>query len=506
MKAGLKKRSSLMRTLFASVVIGVVTCLASSGLALAQGSGRFLSERRIPERLDLFDLNLQQTIRYAKIKNFEVVGHSYFKGPWLTPYAQENGLGAGFNSMRVKDGIGYFAGYNTPPTLFGTLVVDVDDPRNMEPLSFIPCNPGTRCPYVRLDEEKKILIGTHDRSASNPTQPPAGELPQAGISFHDVSTPTNPRQLGFFLTQPGGATHGLDIDGRYVYACANMPESKTVNGSNQEVVIVDYADPQNPALVGRFHIEGQHVGEEFGPTDQPLPDGTQQAIWCHEIHYHKDRLYVAIRDAGVIILDVTDRANPTLISQLDYVPPFSSGAFGASHTFMPVITDEDEHPKLGVFTDEIFRCPPGFGRVIDITDLSNPQIISSYRIPHVNDDYNEDTGEFFCPGTVQSAHMPWIDMRSPSLVYQAWYDQGLRVWNIQNPFLPREIGYYFSPPYPCVGSCGGSDPNGGALRHTREPYQDPDTGLIYVTDGNGGGVTVLKWTGRIPPPPIPGAR
>ena len=44
-------------------------------------------------------------------------------------------------------------------------------------------------------------------------------------------------------------------------------------------------------------------------------------------------------------------------------------------------------------------------------------------------------------------------------------------------------------------------------RHTREAYVDPKTNLIYVTDGNGGGVTVLRYTGPMPQrPPIPGAR
>jgi hypothetical protein len=38
-------------------------------------------------------------------------------------------------------------------------------------------------------------------------------------------------------------------------------------------------------------------------------------------------------------------------------------------------------------------------------------------------------------------------------------------------------------------------------------FQDPATALIYVSDGNGGGLTVLRWTGAVPPrSPIPGAR
>ena len=72
------------------------------------------------------------------------------------------------------------------------------------------------------------------------------------------------------------------------------------------------------------------------------------------------------------------------------------------------------------------------------------------------------------------------------------------MWDISNPFLPREVGYYLSPKYASFGR---------VARHTREVFQDPDTGLIYVTDGNGGGLTVLRWTGPIPEKPfIPGVR
>jgi len=156
--------------------------------------------------------------------------------------------------------------------------------------------------------------------------------------------------------------------------------------------------------------------------------------------------------------------------------------------------------------DEIFDCPPGITRIVDISDLSNPQFISNYRIPAVDDNYNDQTGKFVCAGTVQSSHLPWFDYRSSGLIYQAWYDQGLHAWDISNPYTPREVGYYFSPRYPCTGPCGGGYP--GAVhqhsdRHVREVFQDPATGLLYATDGNGGGLTVLRWTGPIPRPPMP---
>ena len=486
------KRLAATALIFAAIG-GVSSALRP---VFAQGAAAAVEELPIPPGTDMFNLDLAQTIAFSQSKNFQVLGHSYFKGPWLTPSAQAAGLGAGLQTPRVHNGIAYLGGY--PPTLFGVLVADVKNPRAMRVLSFIPCNAGTRCNYLRVNNDRNILVGTQDTNNANPNEPPAGQPVQAGVTFYDVSKPSNPQLLGFFSTQSNGGTHGFEIDNRYVYACATTPQSKP--GSTHELVIIDYADPRHPTLVSTLHIQGQHVGEDYAPQDQIKPDGTPQIIMCHEINLFNNRLYISWRDAGMVIVDVTDPANPSIISRLDYVPPFNGGHSpgGAAHTSAPVIVATDQEPTLVIQTDEIFDCPPGFGRIIDISDLSNPQIISNYRIPEIDDNFDFTTGTFVCPPGQQSIHQPWIDYRSPSLFYQAWYDQGVRVWDISNPFLPRETGYYISPNY---------QPPGGAGRQTRETYQDPDTGLIYMSDGNGGGLTVLRWMGRIPEnPPIPGAR
>ena len=481
----------------AEVILTVIAIVAfAPGTILAQGAGEEVEEPQIPPGIDVFNLNLAQTRQFSRSKNFEVLGHNYFRGPWLTPDAQAAGLGAGLQTPRVHNGIAYLGGY--PPTLFGVIIADVRDPRHMRELSFVPCNPGTRCNYLRVNDRRKILIGTQDTSSANPIQPPQGQPVQAGVTFYDVSNPHHPRLLSFFLTRENGGTHGFEIDDRFVYTCATTALSKP--GSTHEVVILDYSNPRNPILASTLHIQGQHIGEEYAPQDQLNPDGTAQHVMCHEINLHKNRLYVAWRDAGMVIVDVKDPYKPSVISRLDYVPPYNGGQSpgGAAHTSAPVIVDENEHPTLVVHTDEIFDCPPGFGRIIDVSNLNNPQIISNYRLPFIDDNFDFATGQFVCRPGQQSIHQPWFDSRSPSLFYQAWYDQGVRVWDISNPFLPREVGYYLSPRYQPPGVVG---------RQTRETFQDPRTGLIYATDGNGGGLTVLRWTGPIPTnPPLPGAR
>jgi len=478
-----------------------------SDVAFAQGAGAEVREAPVPPGIDVFNLNLGQTNAFSRSLNFEVVGHSYFKVNERTQFAKDNALGCGFNTPRVHNGTALLGGYNSPPTCFGIVVADVRDPKNMKALSFIPCKPGTRCNYLRWNTDRNILVFGNSRNADNPIQPPAGTPTDSGWSFWDVSDPRNPRLLSHLSIRPNGTTHGMDIDDRYVYGCGQTAGPFTL--SRDEVQIIDYSNPLAPVQVASLHITGQRGGETFAVQDRKNPNGTNQIITCHEINVHKDRLYISYRDAGMVIIDVTNRAAPRIIGRLDYVPPFNGGGLGAAHTSAPVVVDPNEDALLVVHTDEIFDCPPGFGRVADVSDLLNPEVvtgqrsanlqfISSYRMPHVSDVYDFESGQFVCPPGQQSIHQPWFDSRSPSLFYQAWYDQGLRAWDISNPYLPRELGYYVSPKYAAPGRVD---------RHTRESYQDPATGLIYMTDGNGGGLTVLRWTGPIPPkPPIPGAR
>src|SRR5437879_13497364 len=164
-----------------------------------------------PPPAGVFNLTLQQTKAYSKSLNFEVVGHNCVKVEWRTPYAKLIGLGSGFNTPRVYDGIAYLGGYAGPPTLYGVIVADVHDPENIKPLAFIPCNSGARCPYVRVNTKRQILIGTHDTNADNPVQPPAGQAVRAGASCTDASDPGQPNPLGPFLRRATGPTHARQL-------------------------------------------------------------------------------------------------------------------------------------------------------------------------------------------------------------------------------------------------------------------------------------------------------
>src|SRR5262245_21626063 len=210
--------------------LGLAACAlwVFAGAAAAQVLAPRVETVPIPPNVDPFDLSFEDFKKYSSVKNFELIGQSYFKIPERTAWAKGQGrpgseIGAGFNTVRVYDGIAYLGGYNSPPTLFGVLIADVRDPKNMKPLSFIPCNPGTRCNYLRVNREKKILIFTHDYDVrGNPNKVAPGEKTRSGVSFYDVSDPAKTRELAFIPIETDGQAHRLGVDDRYVYGLASF--------------------------------------------------------------------------------------------------------------------------------------------------------------------------------------------------------------------------------------------------------------------------------------------
>src|SRR5262245_5969897 len=135
-------RASLIGTLW---LAGFVTPVIAP--AFAQVVAPQIETPRILPDVDRHNLSFEDFKKYSAMKDFELLGHTYFKIPQRTAWAKGQGrgggeVGSGFNTVRVYDGIAYLGGHNSPPTLFGILIADVRDPGNMKPLSFIPCNPG----------------------------------------------------------------------------------------------------------------------------------------------------------------------------------------------------------------------------------------------------------------------------------------------------------------------------------------------------------------------------
>ena len=69
------------------------------------------------------------------------------------------------------------------------------------------------------------------------------------------------------------------------------------------------------------------------------------------------------------------------------------------------------------------------------------------------------------------------------LVYIAYFNGGLRIVDISDPYRPEEVGYFVP-----------EKPEGQAAVQTNDVFVDAD-GLIYIVDRLDGTMYVLEYTG-----------
>ena len=148
-----------------------------------------------------------------------------------------------------------------------------------------------------------------------------------------------------------------------------------------------------------------------------------------------DRAYLGYIDGGAIILDISDVSNPTMISRVDYHPPFP----GFTHTALPlfdrglmVVSDESvredgsDHPKL-VW-------------IMDIRNEENPVIISTLPLPPA-DNYLHRKGRFGAHNLHENLPVP-TSFSSDTLIFGTYFNAGVRVHDISDPFRPEEVAYF----------------------------------------------------------------
>ena len=424
-------------------------------------------------------------------------------------------VGSGFNTVRVYDGIAYLGGYNSPPTLFGILIADVRDPKNIKPLSFIPCNPGTRCNYLRVNQEKKILIFGHDDDPRGNPNKAAGGRDDAGRACRSTTCRTRATRRSspsFRSRRTARRTGSMPTTATSMPARSSRPSSTA-----KALQIIDYGNPaQHQDRSAPGTSPARCKGEQYGPLNRNGPDGKPQIIQCHEIVYYNDRVYAAWRDAGMVILDVKDRTKPKLLATYDYNPPFHGGNLGAAHTSAPVVDAPGRASRSRRAHRRDLRLPAGLrahprrvrpeepgGREGRAAGQCGAALDLPLRL-RVRQVRSREEARSSATATAPAA--------APARPRICRGSTSARRASSTSPGTTRACARWTSPIRSRRCSSGTSCRRAPARRgrkdrHTREIFQDPDTGLLYLTDGNGGGLMVLRYTGPIPDkPPIPGGR
>jgi hypothetical protein len=359
----------------------------------------------------------------------------------------------------------------------GWTVLEVTDPAAPRFVRFLEGPSNTFCGQIQVAEGRmltaleKFIPGWGD----DPSNPHFEE----GVLVWDVSDPESPEQLSHFRLGATGTHRNFYAGGRYAHLAASVPGYE-----GNIYVILDLADPRSPREAGRWWVPGQwRAGGEAGaPPHASLHGGA---------YVHGDRAYLPYTGAGLVILDIADVSAPRLVSRLDFAPPFP--AFIALHTAVPL----PGRGLLAVNSEAIAEdCdePVGFAGLVDIRDETASRLISLFPLPvppaqAPYRNFCERGGRFGPHNQHQPQHQPTL-LSDENRVFLTYFNAGLRVVDISDARLPREVGW-FVPPDPRVRR--------GPLP-TRLVSQSEDVlvdarGYIYVSDKNHG-LYVLRYQER----------
>jgi hypothetical protein len=387
--------------------------------------------------------------------NLELVGQFQGEGMWW--------FGGG-NWTSFDDCTYYSTRGSIYQQNLGAVVIDASDPYNPQAVRYLNDSRTMINSHeaLKVHQKRKLLAAVqHGQYVTDSVAPAAA----SEFAIYDISGDCRNPQLLATIDMPGTNGHAGNFspDGNTYYA-TNPFQFQNDPQYRNRMQAIDITDPTRP-----MHI----LNWEFpGATGGPAP----VAGMSHDVSFNPagTRIYApqpgkysdpgvaqANRPNGLVILDVSDiqmrRPNPQVrvISQLFWEDGGTSqSTYLVKIQGRPFIiyADEAAGPSGGE-GGRINACargiaPSGFARLIDISDERNPRVTAKLML-EAHDPKN--CAELLTtPGANRqsdySAHYCAVDrVQDAKMVACTHMGAGLRVFDIRDPYRPREIAYYKPP-------------------------------------------------------------
>jgi hypothetical protein len=348
----------------------------------------------------------------------------------------------------------------------GSSIVDVSDPTQPKIVTHIPGFGGAESRAVQVVEK---LVEGRDYLLRNQESPEF-----TGFEIWEITDRSRPRRIS--TIGPLLTAHKSWWDPKTGTAYL----SGTLSGwRGQHLLIYDLKNPHQPKFISSWGLPGQRPGDKE-------PGG----LSLHHPVVSGNRAYLSYLSGGdVVILNISNPSAPGIVAHLKFSPPFSG-----THTTVPFPKMKVPNFTRGygdirdflVISEEAmaFNCQELRKQIyiVDATSETNPVPISTFKVP--DGDFCGRGGRF---GPHQFAETKDGDIIGGSLLYVAYFNAGLRVVDIADPFLPKEVGYFIpEPPLKTKRAKGVIQTNDVDLDYR---------GLIYITDRAGAGLHVLEYQG-----------
>ncbi|MFO7638171.1 MAG: hypothetical protein R6X14_02540 [bacterium] len=237
------------------------------------------------------------------------------------------------------------------------------------------------------------------------------------LRVFDISNPSAPVQIGF-LNYCGG--YDMHLAGQYLFISGYYT-------GDYGFQVVDMADSTRPRLVGECETGGQgwgvwanreaqrgYVAGRYGglieidissPADPTVVGSLLQADAAYDVAVSGNRAYVAMLGAGLHILDLSDPTRPVQLGAYDtarFLPGIETCAARDSFAFVNWFDGGGSRRYL---------------RSVDVSDPANPTF----------------AGDAECSG-------PPVDMVLDDTLLYVAVDYKLEVFNVANPRQPELVG------------------------------------------------------------------
>ena len=355
----------------------------------------------------------------------------------LVGFSDLGGCGDGMQVMRHGDAlyVGHFG-----ITGMGTSILDVADHAHPRLVDQWLAPPGSHTHKVQVAEGLLLV---------NQEQFRGGDPFTAGMLVFDVHDPLAPRRIGRFDSGGAGVHRIVWTGGRYAHA------SVTPDGFADRIwMVIDMSDPQRPVEAARFVL------------DEPEPAGARYA--AHHALIDGEVAYLGYCDAGMVVLDVADFAQPRQIARLTWEPG------GETHTCLPL-----PGRKLVVATDEQLKDGPGsptrLVHVIDVADPSRPRVLGA--CPEPEGDFRDRPLRFGPHNLHENRAGSYCSER---VVFVTYFNAGVRVYDLEDPENPAEVAHWLP-----------ETPAGQDAPQLNDIFVE-ESGLVWATDRIGGGLYALE--------------
>jgi hypothetical protein len=390
----------------------------------------------------------------------------------------------------------------------GTSILNVDDPSNPKLVWHIPNDSNRNSRGVSVVYDYKFDGSGRDYLIRNSEALTEGEtgmdLKYQIFDITDRATDPSKITLVSEITGTPPNSCGAGCGGKFIirahkgwwspvtgyfYAASGEPGFRNVI-----VQIFDLKNPREPKFLGRSWLPGLREGEpgyEGQYTHHPVVDEDNK------------RLYIGYRNAGGQIagFDISDPAKQKLLWSLDMNPPFRG-----PHTVSPIVYDSV--PNIGpqglprtyaLVVDEAGGAADSApcenpiraaSYMVDITNEAKPTVVSVWQVPV--GDFCKRGGRF---GPHQNAETVngKINRFENKMAWIAYFNAGVRVVDLSDPFSLKEIGHYLPKTNERSHPITKDQPTVIQMNDVDIDHR----GLAYASDRVGTGLFILEYTGNV---------